>query len=158
MIIKTLTPEQFKEYRADYPVSFGYCQTPAGIMRVGISNGFVVEACFHTDGKALTTDDIRASLEHYYQISQLLLIGTEFQCKVWKAAYAIPAGTTKNYKQIAQQIDHPNAARAVGTALGQNKIAYFIPCHRVINSDGNPGGYAWGIDLKTALLQAEQAL
>lgn len=86
----------------------------------------------------------------------LHLKGTSFQLSVWKALLQIPLGKTSTYKQIAQQITNPKAIRAVGTAIGQNPISYFIPCHRVIRTDGNLGGYHWGIELKKQLLNKER--
>jgi AraC family transcriptional regulator, regulatory protein of adaptative response / methylated-DNA-[protein]-cysteine methyltransferase len=81
--------------------------------------------------------------------------GTAFQRKVWQALLAIPPGETRTYKQISEQIDHPGAARAVGTANGANPVAVLIPCHRLIRGDGALGGYAYGLDRKTQLLNME---
>ena len=82
--------------------------------------------------------------------------GTDFQLKVWEALLQIPAGKTSTYKTIAQEIGQPAAVRAVGTAVGQNPVSYFIPCHRVIRTDGGLGGYHWGIDLKKQMLDKEK--
>ena len=81
--------------------------------------------------------------------------GTLFQQKVWRALLNIPKGETRTYKDIAKSIKNPNAMRAVGTAIGKNNIPIFVPCHRVIRSDGTLGGYRWGIDKKKALLKKE---
>lgn len=78
--------------------------------------------------------------------------GTDFQLKVWNALLHIPRGKTSTYKAIAEQIGHPKATRAVGTAVGQNPVSYFIPCHRIIRTDGTLGGYHWGIELKKQML------
>jgi methylated-DNA-[protein]-cysteine S-methyltransferase len=80
--------------------------------------------------------------------------GTAFQKKVWKAALSIPYGTTKTYGQIARQIGHPKASRAVGTALGKNPVCVVVPCHRVVSSTGL-GGYAHGLSVKKQLLELE---
>ncbi len=88
---------------------------------------------------------------------KLRLRGTEFQLKVWNALLQIPAGSLKSYLQIANEIGDAKAARAVGTAIGSNPIAFLIPCHRVITSSGNSGGYHWGIDRKTAIIGWEAA-
>lgn len=61
-----------------------------------------------------------------------------------------------NYKNIADQIEQPNASRAVGTAIGKNPIAYVIPCHRVVQTNGQLGGYMWGINRKSAIIKWEQ--
>ncbi|MDO9154927.1 MAG: methylated-DNA--[protein]-cysteine S-methyltransferase [Paludibacter sp.] len=81
--------------------------------------------------------------------------GTPFQQSVWKALLEIPAGATSTYAQIATAIGRPKAVRAVGTAIGANPIAYIIPCHRVIHSDANLGGYRWGLERKVQMLNAE---
>jgi methylated-DNA-[protein]-cysteine S-methyltransferase len=83
--------------------------------------------------------------------------GTTFQKKVWQAAAAIPYGKTKTYGQIAKQIGHPKAARAVGTALGKNPVCIVVPCHRVVGSTGL-GGYAYGLTMKKELLKLEGAI
>lgn len=86
---------------------------------------------------------------------RLDLHGTEFQLKVWKALVEIPIGKTTTYSQLAKRIGKPSAARAVGNAVGKNRIAYLIPCHRVIREDGSLGGYRWGTDCKSKLLAHE---
>lgn len=85
----------------------------------------------------------------------LLVKATDFQIKVWQALLQIPAGTRTTYQSIARQIHRPRAVRAVGNAVGQNPVAYVIPCHRVIRSDGQLGGYRWGAGRKQAMLDAE---
>jgi AraC family transcriptional regulator of adaptative response/methylated-DNA-[protein]-cysteine methyltransferase len=82
---------------------------------------------------------------------------TPFQLKVWEALLKIPCGQVSTYGQIAESIQHPKASRAVGTAVGDNPIAYLIPCHRVIRSTGILGGYHWGKERKTAILGWEAA-
>lgn len=79
--------------------------------------------------------------------------------KVWKACAAIPAGETRTYGELAREIGHPKASRAVGMALGANPFAPTIPCHRVIRSDGSMGGYsaAGGIATKLRMLRREGA-
>ncbi len=85
----------------------------------------------------------------------LLLQGTNFQLKVWQALLHIPPGAVTSYGDLADRLGHPGASRAVGTAIGQNPIGYLIPCHRVLRSDGSPGGYRWGIERKLAILGRE---
>ena len=80
--------------------------------------------------------------------------GTKFQIKVWKQIMKIPFGETKTYSEIAELIGKPKAIRAVANACGQNKLALFIPCHRVVGKNGY-GGYKWGIDKKKFLLKLE---
>ncbi len=81
---------------------------------------------------------------------------TEFAEKVYAACKTIPYGETRSYTWIAKQIGHPKACRAVGNALHKNPFAPFVPCHRVIRSDGSPGGFAGGIAKKIRLLAAEK--
>jgi AraC family transcriptional regulator, regulatory protein of adaptative response / methylated-DNA-[protein]-cysteine methyltransferase len=87
----------------------------------------------------------------------LHLKGTEFQLRVWEMLLSIPMGQLTTYGNIATKINNPKAARAVGTAIGDNPIAYIIPCHRVIQSTGIFGGYMWGPKRKTAILGWEAA-
>jgi len=83
---------------------------------------------------------------------KLHLKGTGFQLKVWEMLLKIPMGQLSTYGSIAQQIEKPNASRAVGTAIGSNPVAFLIPCHRVIQSSGKFGGYMWGNTRKTAII------
>ena len=87
----------------------------------------------------------------------LYVSGTNFQINVWKALLKIPAGQVTSYSRIATAIGHPDAARAVGTAVGSNPVAFLIPCHRVIQQGGKLGGYHWGITRKHALHAWESA-
>lgn len=86
------------------------------------------------------------------------LIGTAFQKLVWEALKNIPSGQTCTYAQIAEQIGHPNAVRAVGAAIGRNPLSLIVPCHRVIGSSGLLTGYAGGLDRKRWLLKHEGKL
>lgn len=86
----------------------------------------------------------------------LLPTGTEFQKNVWRALLSIPYGATWSYKQVAKKIGSPKAARAVGMANSNNPISVFIPCHRVIGSNGKLVGYGGGLHIKRYLLNMEQ--
>jgi len=86
----------------------------------------------------------------------LLMIGTDFQRRVWKALIRIPYGATSTYGRIAEDIGIPRAVRAVGRAAGANPISIIIPCHRVIGSNGGLVGYGGGLPLKKWLLRLEQ--
>lgn len=86
----------------------------------------------------------------------LLTPGTAFQQQVWDELLRIPCGATASYQQIAQRIGSPGAVRAVGTANGRNRIAILVPCHRVINANGNLGGYGGGLHRKSRLLEIER--
>jgi methylated-DNA-[protein]-cysteine S-methyltransferase len=81
--------------------------------------------------------------------------GAPFQLRVWEALLTIPYGETASYGEIAREIGHPTAFRAVGAANGQNPIAIVVPCHRVIGSNGSLTGYGGGLPAKRALLDLE---
>jgi AraC family transcriptional regulator of adaptative response/methylated-DNA-[protein]-cysteine methyltransferase len=83
--------------------------------------------------------------------------GTDFQRRVWAALQLIPLGETRTYSQVAAMINEPKAIRAVANACASNPIPLIVPCHRVIRRDGTLGGYRFGMVLKRALLQTEQA-
>ena len=83
--------------------------------------------------------------------------GTAFQEQVWRALMAIPAGQTRTYSQLAEDIGRPTATRAVAAACGANRLAVIIPCHRVIGKDGTLTGYRWGTQRKEKLLARERS-
>lgn len=85
----------------------------------------------------------------------LHLGGTNLQLNVWEALLAIPPGQTSTYGAIAQAIGKPHAARAVGSAIGANPVAWLIPCHRVLRATGAFGGYRWGLERKSVMLAWE---
>lgn len=82
--------------------------------------------------------------------------GTRFQQKIWAYLRTIPCGETRTYLEVAEAIGSPRSVRAVANACGQNPIAIFIPCHRVIRGDGSLGGFRWGLERKAKLLLAER--
>jgi methylated-DNA-[protein]-cysteine S-methyltransferase len=84
--------------------------------------------------------------------------GSIFQTSVWNELKKIPYRKTKSYKEIAVATNNPKSCRAVGKACGQNPIPIFIPCHRVIGSDGNLTGYAGGLNIKKKLLEIERTV
>jgi AraC family transcriptional regulator of adaptative response/methylated-DNA-[protein]-cysteine methyltransferase len=83
--------------------------------------------------------------------------GSPFEERVWTALRGIPFGETRSYAGLAREIGQPKAARSVGQANGRNRIAILIPCHRVVNDDGRPGGYGGGVWRKRRLLDLEKA-
>ena len=82
--------------------------------------------------------------------------GTPFQQKVWTALREIPYGETRSYKEIAAMVGNEKACRAVGMANNRNPLPIFIPCHRVVGTNGKLVGYAGGLDVKTFLLELEK--
>jgi AraC family transcriptional regulator of adaptative response/methylated-DNA-[protein]-cysteine methyltransferase len=82
--------------------------------------------------------------------------GTAFQLRVWRALRAIPIGHSMTYRQIAELLGSPKAARAVGRACATNQVSLVIPCHRAVREDGTLGGFRWGLERKQQLLDAER--
>lgn len=87
----------------------------------------------------------------------LHMIGAPFQIKVWEALLRIPSGHVTTYSELAQAVGHPQAVRAVGTAVGRNPVSFLIPCHRALRKSGGLGGYHWGLPVKRAMLAWEAA-
>ena len=87
----------------------------------------------------------------------LHLMGTPWQVQVWRALLEIPSGTLASYRAVAARLGDPKASRAVGSAVGRNPVAWIIPCHRVLGSDGKLTGYHWGVARKRAMLAFEAA-
>ncbi|MEM9357924.1 MAG: bifunctional helix-turn-helix domain-containing protein/methylated-DNA--[protein]-cysteine S-methyltransferase [Pseudomonadota bacterium] len=83
---------------------------------------------------------------------RLVLIGTDFEVRVWEALLKIPMGQAVSYTDIAKHIGKPSASRAVGSAVGRNPISFVVPCHRVLRTDGSLGGYHWGLTRKRAMI------
>jgi AraC family transcriptional regulator of adaptative response/methylated-DNA-[protein]-cysteine methyltransferase len=155
---------------------FGRClvgQSPRGICHFSFVDPGNLEtalAALHADWpKArLNRDDAMATRlsarifvgnRHVRRPSPLrvLVHGTAFQVRVWQALLKIPPGTLVSYGSLAAALNQPAAARAVGSAVGQNSLAYLIPCHRVIRETGVTGDYRWGSVRKRALVAWESA-
>ena len=145
-------------------------QTVIGRMGIAESGGAVTNLFFSSDAvpdgaefhSTLLLDEAFQQLDQWLMgrielfSLPLQLAGTDFMQGVWKQLQAIPYGCTATYREIAARVGSPRAARAVGTACARNPLPIFIPCHRVIASDGGAGGYRGGADLKRRLLEIEQ--
>jgi AraC family transcriptional regulator of adaptative response/methylated-DNA-[protein]-cysteine methyltransferase len=83
---------------------------------------------------------------------RLVMIGTDFEVRVWETLLRIPMGRAVSYADIARHLGKPTAARAVGSAVGRNPLSFVVPCHRVLRGDGSLGGYHWGLTRKRALI------
>ena len=83
---------------------------------------------------------------------KVVLIGTDFEVKVWETLLKIPVGRATTYQSVAEHIGKPSASRAVGAAVGKNPISFVVPCHRVVGSTGALTGYHWGVPRKRAIL------
>lgn len=103
-----------------------------------------------------TFEALGSDIPDYTRLS-VLLVGTDFQHRVWSALLDIPEGQVRTYGELAAQIGKKGAARAVGTALGANPVPLLIPCHRIVSTAGL-GGFSCGLKLKKVLLEVEKAL
>lgn len=177
--IEGMTPGEFKNGGADLVIRYSYFQTPFGNMLVAsTTKGICLMTFADNDGLALEqlqqqfpnaqlsekADPLHLAAVQVFQSGnqainplQLHVKGSPFQLKVWEALLNIPSGGLTTYGQVAASIQHPNASRAVGTAIGSNPVAFLIPCHRVIRSDGQYGGYMWGSTRKSAIIGWEAA-
>lgn len=180
--VDAVTPGEFKfegrtlELRYSFRESpFGEClvaETPRGICHLGFvdgdDKGSALEALRNNWKEATIREDSQAGRKAVKQLFapaqgteqesiKVLLKGTNFQLKVWEALLRIPKGAVVSYGNIANAVGCPNAHRAVGTAVGQNPVAYLIPCHRVLRASGEIGGYRWGTARKRVLLATEGA-
>jgi AraC family transcriptional regulator of adaptative response/methylated-DNA-[protein]-cysteine methyltransferase len=106
----------------------------------------LVTAIFHRRMGSSSSSPLRAFVR-----------GSQLQVQVWRALLEVPAGSLVSYGRLAAWIGHPSAARAVGTAVGQNPIAFLIPCHRVIRETGMFGDYHWGPARKKAMVAWESS-
>ena len=83
---------------------------------------------------------------------RVVLIGTDFEVRVWETLLKIPMGRATTYSDIAMKVRAPKAARAVGAAVGKNPVSFVVPCHRVLGKSGDITGYHWGLTRKRAML------
>lgn len=115
------------------------------------------------DSSFLTILKAKQELDEYFVGKRmafdipLLMVGTDFQKRVWQALMSIPHGSTVSYLDVARRIGNPKSVRAVAQAIGSNPLSIFVPCHRVLGSDGTLTGYAGGVEAKRFLLQLEDA-
>ncbi len=179
--VEAVTPGEFKDAGAGLSIRYGFqdsrfgecmlAATDRGICRLAFSadsdrGHLVTELGRAWPGASLQEDALgtRALARRVFagpgsEHSPLTLVlrGTNFQLKVWEALLRIPPGALASYSDVARSIGRPHAQRAVGTAVGQNPIAYLIPCHRVIRSTGAFGSYRWGATRKKAIVGWEAA-
>ncbi|PSF35421.1 6-O-methylguanine DNA methyltransferase [Aphanothece hegewaldii CCALA 016] len=181
--LEAMSPGEFKAQGEGLEIRYGVHDTPFGQALIattvrGICNLFFLSSVETDDfermlylewKKANIVQDRSATQEICEQIFQpstlksqkplpLLVKGTNFQVQVWKALLNLPLGSMTTYQTLASMIGCPTSARAVGNAVGQNPIAYLIPCHRVIRETGELGGYRWEIARKSLILGWEACL
>lgn len=177
--IEGMSPAEYKNGGKNLEINFSFAESPFGNIIVASTHKGVCFMAFAEDEETgfenlknkfpnatfsrkldLLQQNALFIFQHdWSKLSEikLHLKGTDFQFKVWETLLKIPMGQLSTYGSIAQQIEKPNASRAVGTAIGSNPVAFLIPCHRVIQSTGTFGGYMWGNTRKTAIIGWEGA-
>lgn len=100
-------------------------------------------------------DDYFAGRLRRFSYPVQFAVGTDFEREVWLALADVPYGETRTYKWLAERVGRPRATRAVGQALSKNPVPIVLPCHRIIESDGDMGGYSSGVHIKRRLLDME---
>ncbi|MEP7348741.1 MAG: bifunctional DNA-binding transcriptional regulator/O6-methylguanine-DNA methyltransferase Ada [Sphingorhabdus sp.] len=171
-----MTPSAWKNGGAGVTIRWAVVDTALGQMLLAATDKGICRLSFDEDESALVhrfpkADIVAggvaleelvtgaiAAIEHPAQMPDLPLdiAGTAFQQAIWCELRRIPAGETRTYADIAAAVGKPKAVRAAGSANGANNVAVLIPCHRVIRTDGTLGGYAYGIERKEKLLNAER--
>lgn len=177
---EAMTPGEVKRRGEGLDIAYGFHATPFGEAVVlatgrGVAGiAFVDEDAGQTSAEALADMTRRWPAAHFAECPlrtaphaaqifdsdtwsrerpvRLVLIGTDFEVRVWETLLRIPMGRAVTYADIARRLGHPTAARAVGSAVGRNPISFVVPCHRVLRGDGNLGGYHWGLTRKRALI------
>ncbi len=177
---EAMTPGDFKRRGAGLQIAYGFHDSPFGealllVTERGVAGlAFINEDEGQTRGEALADMMARWPRARYEenpaqtephmrrifnprewrpeQPVRLVLIGTDFEVRVWETLMKIPMGCAVSYADIARHLGQPTASRAVGSAVGRNPISFVVPCHRVLRGDGNLGGYHWGLTRKRALI------
>ncbi|MBS0565598.1 MAG: bifunctional helix-turn-helix domain-containing protein/methylated-DNA--[protein]-cysteine S-methyltransferase [Proteobacteria bacterium] len=174
---EAMSPGDYAQGGAGLAISYGWFPSPFGeVLAMGTARGLCGLAFAEDCGRAAALADLTGRWPHAtYQEdpariapwvgaafgaggeAQLFLIGAPFQIKVWEALLRIPSGQVTTYSELARVTGHPQAVRAVGTAVGRNPISWLIPCHRALRKSGGLGGYHWGLPVKRAMLAWEAA-
>lgn len=172
--IEGMTPAEYKNGGKNLYINYSFAESPFGNVIVASTPKGICYMAFEENEEMalnnLQTKFPNASFQRKLDLMQqnalfifqndwnklneikLHLKGTDFQLKVWESLLKIPMGGLSTYGNLAEKIGNPNASRAVGTAIGNNPVAYLIPCHRVIQSTGKFGDYMWGNTRKTAII------
>lgn len=175
------TPGEIKSHGAGLTIRYGFHPTPFGEALIAATPRGICALTFVQESREEALESVRPPWENAAFVPDqtataalakrlfsprqepsgvplaLHVQGTNFQIKVWQALLQLPAGSAATYGDIAAAIGAPGAARAVGAAVGQNPVAWLIPCHRVIRKTGLFGGYRWGAARKQAMLGWEAA-
>ena len=180
---EAMSPGIYKAKGEGLEIFFGFHPSPFGTALVMITDrGLAGLAFFDEGGEKATLEDMcsrwpkaryiesaemTASYatrcfppQNWQQDQQLriVLIGTDFQIRVWEGLLKLPVGTATTYSNLAARIGKPQAPRAVGAAVGRNPISFVVPCHRVMGKSGDLTGYHWGITRKRAMLGWEAGI
>ena len=177
--IEGMTPGEYKNGGENLVINYSLAESPFGVILVASTPKGICHMSFEDDNKIgfhtiqkkfpnarfnqmvdLMQQNVLYIFTHDWtklQNVKLHLKGTAFQLKVWETLLKIPLGSLTSYGAIAEHIQLPHASRAVGTAIGDNPVAFLIPCHRIIQSTGAFGGYHWGIVRKSAIIGWEAA-
>ncbi len=177
--IEGMTPAEYKNGGKNLQINFSFAESPFGSLIVASTSKGICSMAFE-ENEAMALQNLQTKFPNAIYHRKLDLVqqnalfifqddwsklneiklhlkGTDFQLKVWESLLKIPMGNLSTYGNLAKEIGRPNASRAVGTAIGSNPVAYLIPCHRVIQSTGNLGGYMWGNTRKAAIIGWEGA-
>lgn len=177
--IEGMTPGEYKNGGAQLQINYSFAESPFGALIVAATPKGICYMAF-ADDPDLGFEQLRQLFPNakYRQVLDMMqqnalyifgkdwsrlqelklhLKGTDFQIKVWETLLKVPAGGLSTYSAIASAIDRPKACRAVGSAVGDNPVAFLIPCHRVIKATGELGQYHWGSPRKTAMIGWEAA-
>jgi AraC family transcriptional regulator of adaptative response/methylated-DNA-[protein]-cysteine methyltransferase len=177
--IEGMTPGEYKNGGSNLTINYSFAESTFGNILVASTEKGICHIAF-ADNQQIAINELQKQFPNavYRQMTdlhqqhalyiftqdwsrlqeiRLHLKGTPFQLKVWETLLKIPMGNVSSYGRIATAINMPGASRAVGTAIGDNPIAFIIPCHRVIQSSGNIGQYHWGNTRKTAMIGWEAA-
>lgn len=172
--IEGMTPGEYKNGGEKLSINYSFAETPFGdIIVAATSKGLCYMAFADNEQEAFDalramfpkaayqqkTDEIQQKALSFFSQDwsepgeiKCHLKGTDFQLKVWETLLKIPMGQLTTYGDIAARINNPKASRAVGSAVGDNPVSFLIPCHRVIRSSGELGGYHWGLTRKAAII------
>lgn len=174
--MESVTPGEYKSMGKDLLIEYGFHETPFGTCLLAATQRGLTNLIFTPEKtealsvienmwrQAQIIENSSIGIPYIQQLFYsaamdqqipLFVKGTPFQIKVWEALLKIPEGCITTYAHIAAQIHKPKAVRAAGTAIGNNPVAYLIPCHRVLRNSGHIGGYRWGTDRKKAILLKE---
>ena len=177
--IEAVTPGEYKKAGEGLEISYGPGKTPFGDAFLAFTERGILSLAFsgRSENKSLleslrkdwpgakfklNKNAARETLEAVFSVELMakknLLLhvrGTNFQVRVWQALLSIPAGNVSTYQSVANSIGKPKSVRAVANAIGANPIAWVIPCHRVLRSNGELSGYRWGPERKQLMLARE---